>query len=241
MEFDKSRIYSAGNADELKAGDKVCVADTLMGLENRVRHECVAELEEVLPDYNEHRFKAYLGIHNLAYLVERKENCTNCGAIYTCAFQVREHPELEKCKNWKPKNEPKTEQKNCYNCGLTYMRDGDKICKINGCRIIDLSVPCSYWKLETEQKAEKKYRPFKDVDELVKVWDAKIGTPNWGTDGDLTMPHIWVRRKESNCKGQLITKFSDPLWVIMSTEGYNMTDLFEHFTFLDGSVCGVEE
>ena len=67
MEFDKSRCYSAINADELRAGDKVCVADTLMGLENRVRHECVAELEEVLPDYNEHRFKAYLGIHNLAY------------------------------------------------------------------------------------------------------------------------------------------------------------------------------
>ena len=115
MKFNEDRVYSAINANELRPGDKVCVADTLMGLENRVRHECVAELEEVLPDYNEHRFKAYLGIHNLAYLVERKENCTNCGGRFTCIRQKPEHPELTKCCNYKhyecSEYKPKTEQK----------------------------------------------------------------------------------------------------------------------------------
>ena len=36
MEFDKSRVYTALNADELKVGSKVIVADSLQGLKDRV-------------------------------------------------------------------------------------------------------------------------------------------------------------------------------------------------------------
>lgn len=91
------------------------------------------------------------------------------------------------------------------------------------------------------EKAEK-YRPFRDTDELIKVWEEKTKPYRADTRIPPIINHlIWVRRKESNCKGQLITKFSDPSWVIMSTEAYNMTDLLVHFTFLDGSPCGVKE
>jgi hypothetical protein len=92
-------------------------------------------------------------------------------------------------------------------------------------------------KPKTEQKAEKKYRPFKDTDELIKTWIAK----RMITYPDLCLPHIWVRRKKANSKGQLITEFGDELHVSMGKEGYNMTDLFVYFTFLDDSPCGVEE
>ena len=36
MEFDKSKIYTAANADELKIGSKVVVADTLEDLKQCV-------------------------------------------------------------------------------------------------------------------------------------------------------------------------------------------------------------
>ena len=79
MEFDKSRIYSAINADELKAGDKVIVADSIADLKEFVKDEGdVVELEDVYGENFKLRFKANHTVFLLAYLVERKENCTNC-------------------------------------------------------------------------------------------------------------------------------------------------------------------
>lgn len=36
MKFDKNRIYSAVNADELKPGDRVIVADSLASLKSKI-------------------------------------------------------------------------------------------------------------------------------------------------------------------------------------------------------------
>ena len=80
MEFDKSRCYSAINADELKAGDKVIVADSLGFLRQEVeRGNYIEPLRKVLDESHLQRFKTPSGADwGLAYLVERKENCTNC-------------------------------------------------------------------------------------------------------------------------------------------------------------------
>ena len=185
MEFDKSRCYSALNADELKAGDKVIVADTMMTLKGivLVNDETRAvELSAINTGDNMYRFKAQGSQYNLAYLVERKENCTNC-IHYT---EV------------------------CLDC----LKGKNHRC----------------YKYKSEPKTEKKYRPFRDTDELIKVWDAKIGTPKWGTDGDLTMPLIWVRNKR-NKKPWLINEFDKRI----------LDYLFTNCEFLDGSVCGEEE
>ena len=37
MKFDKSRVYTALNADELKVGSKVIVADSVRALKNAVK------------------------------------------------------------------------------------------------------------------------------------------------------------------------------------------------------------
>jgi hypothetical protein len=206
MEFQRERVYTSLNADELRAGDKVITARCMADLKTWVEADAEPNIIELIQDEtNTDRFTCKCHGSNktydtsLAYLVERKENCTNCGAIYTCAFQVREHPELEKCKNWKPKTEQKAE----------------------GYRWVN-------------------YRPFKDTDELIKVWKEKSKQVH--SEYSLTMPYIWVRRKEANSKGQLITEFSDEIHVgIGRGEAYNMTDLWVYFTFLDGSPCGVEE
>lgn len=70
MEFDKSKVYTAANADELKVGSKVILADTLRELKDRVALDSQSEcLEYVRNDDEVDRF--YAGCRNccLAYLV----------------------------------------------------------------------------------------------------------------------------------------------------------------------------
>ena len=185
MEFDKSRIYSAVNADELRAGDKVIVANTLVTLKRNVANNVkpLILLEVIDEDYDL-RFEVNFnkGRYALAYLVERKENCGNCGD--------------EECP------------------------DAGEDCKF---------LRCADWK-PILIRAEKHYRPFKDTDELIKVWDKKFYLDFKPTHDPLTMPLIWVRNK-SNKKPWLINEF-----------GKRILDyLFTNCEFLDGSPCGVEE
>ena len=82
MKFDKSRVYTAVNADELEIGSKVIVADTLDGLKQRVlRNERPKELLEILDENHTYRFRALNGeVSALAYLVsepEKKRRMTN--------------------------------------------------------------------------------------------------------------------------------------------------------------------
>lgn len=75
MEFDKSRVYTALNADELKVGSKVIVADKLATLRREVEeNHCPITLEAVLDEETAFRFRTD-GIDSmLCYLVsESKE------------------------------------------------------------------------------------------------------------------------------------------------------------------------
>lgn len=75
MEFDKSKIYTAANADELKVGSRVIVADTLKDLKNKVEMGgYVTKLLSIETDDVEYRFCIDGGLgdsmYALAYLVE---------------------------------------------------------------------------------------------------------------------------------------------------------------------------
>lgn len=77
MEFDKSRVYTSVNADELKVGSKIIVADSLKDLQCRVEEEnWVADiLESVYSSLEKDRFKvkeSQVGF-NLAYLISEPE------------------------------------------------------------------------------------------------------------------------------------------------------------------------
>lgn len=75
MEFDKSRVYTALNADELKAGDKVIVADDLFFLKALVeRGSQLNTIDEIYDENCQCRFvvEGYDYVYSLAYLVERK-------------------------------------------------------------------------------------------------------------------------------------------------------------------------
>lgn len=71
MEFDKNRVYTAVNAEELKVGSKVIVADNLKFLKEKVAFGPVPdELTKVLDESNEYRFVVDKNHCALAYLVE---------------------------------------------------------------------------------------------------------------------------------------------------------------------------
>lgn len=75
MEFDKSRVYTALNADELKVGSKCIFAHTIAELRNRVQDEdaqyYMSELTQVFPDSVVERFEQYdTEVYALAYLIE---------------------------------------------------------------------------------------------------------------------------------------------------------------------------
>lgn len=89
MEFDRNRVFTALNADELKAGDKVIVADTLQELKGKVYEGTdVRELSEVCIETSMRRFYtdfSYVSENRqdacfsyaLAYLVERRREYTD--------------------------------------------------------------------------------------------------------------------------------------------------------------------
>ena len=90
MEFDKSRVFTTVNADELKVGSKVIVADNLASLKRRVaiyyndrNDEFVTTIESIAIEACEQRFKIsdsnVIGnsYWQLAYLMSEPESI-NC-------------------------------------------------------------------------------------------------------------------------------------------------------------------
>lgn len=73
-----------------------------------------------------------------------------------------------------------------------------------------------------------KYVPFESVDELIECW---------GKYSSLTMPLIWIKHKENGNK-HLITDYCKDNNISTSDEIFSLRELFEHFTFLDGSPIG---
>lgn len=74
MEFDKSRVYTALNADELPIGSKCIFADTIQDLRQKVQGEEAKTYAETLTnlydDASVERFAAGCFTHIYAYLIE---------------------------------------------------------------------------------------------------------------------------------------------------------------------------
>jgi len=128
----------------------------------------------------------------------------------------------------------------CWKCGRTLPISE---------RIVHMSNPPKYACKECEGiEKEKQYRPFKDCDELVECWERKIFIPamQYTKQKVLFRPEIWVKSKAYGVDN-LITAFDNDnesiggSCVFLQDSWFDMNELFDCFTFLDGSVCGVEE
>lgn len=74
MEFDKSRVFTALNANELKLSSKVICADNMGQLKAQVHEEeGITTLTNVAGDWCLYRFETYDDAYVLAYLVEPPE------------------------------------------------------------------------------------------------------------------------------------------------------------------------
>lgn len=56
MDFDRNRVYTALNADEVKVGSKVIIAKNLMGLKDLVYNNMLSTLTKVYSECNQDRF-----------------------------------------------------------------------------------------------------------------------------------------------------------------------------------------
>ena len=82
-------------------------------------------------------------------------------------------------------------------------------------------------------KPEETYKPYKDCDEMIADFMERFNI----TVPPCTMPSIWVK---SNNDKEFITGFDDSN-VRINVTWYTLDDLFEDYTYLDGSPCGVKE
>ena len=112
--------------------------------------------------------------------------------------------------------------------------DQDDVCK--GCAFRD-NESCSdfivcHGIIFEKVKKEPKYRPYKDTAEMIA--DLKEHGRNWSA---MSMPLIWI--KNGNDDKYLITEYFDDSVGLFSCNE-TLTELFEDYTYLDGSPCGKE-
>ena len=93
---------------------------------------------------------------------------------------------------------------------------------------------------EYRVKSNKVWRPFKSIEELKDTWYKRV------VDCELIPfiePMIWVRSKSNTTSTYLITQFCGNVGVvhIFGSMDTSLEQLFDDYTFLDGTPCGVEE
>lgn len=148
---------------------------------------------------------------------------------------------------------------NCTNC---VHREGEgckpNVSPVNWCPCYDREVKQSY----IEPRAEKHYRPFKNIDELVKVWVEKTKPYRAATRiPPLIMPLIWVRYKftgniflinafwkdigdgegDNVDIGCYRNVYVDEMLTYHDDSRDGEDGMADGFEFLDGSPCGVRE
>ena len=162
MEFDKSRIYTMVNADEVKLGSAGYFADNIYSLQQAVQHndkECFGKVDRIKGISTGFRFVADNG-------------------------------------SW---------------FSLFYF---------------------------TEEPREKKFRPYRDSDEMIEDFKKRfnVKVPPYET------PLIWIKMKDTN-KKYLVVRFATTSTICHNDEVYTPTFeyLVKGYTYLDGSPCGIEE
>ena len=217
MDFDKSNVYTAVNADDLHKGDLCVFADNLGVLKERVKDEVD-------------------GGDILSYIREEDKSLrfvSDCNNCYELAYLVCPVRNFDAFRAWK-KGKPVEVS---FNGGKTWT-----LWKRENKDKIPYNTPdwcAADYRPAVEQPKEKKYRPFKDCKELCDFWYKKtaVNVPSYA------MPLIWVKRKSANCT-MLITAFNDDTSISVAVGNiviYTLAGLLKEFTFLDGTPCGVEE
>ena len=96
MEFDKSKVYTALNADELPIGSKCIFADTIKDLKEEVKKKRIDTLFGIATEQYEYRFISEHGYkiqYALAYFIEQpaKPKYKPFSSVEKAMEAIREH------------------------------------------------------------------------------------------------------------------------------------------------------
>lgn len=91
-----------------------------------------------------------------------------------------------------------------------------------------------------EEPTEDIFRPYKNVDELIKNFEAHCCyyDSTYKKCNPMTQLIIHVVDKANGYR-YMITKYENGSHIGIDGTVHSLDDLFEHYTFLDGSTCGV--
>lgn len=114
---------------------------------------------------------------------------------------------------------------------------------VNGNQIEGKSKRSDEWKLvenpvwdwginEYRVKHEPMYRPYINTNEMIFDWMERFGS----YDTKVVMPPIWVMCGETR---SMVTDYL-PDFVYAYATSLSMQDLYEDYTYLDGTPCGKE-
>lgn len=225
MIFDKSKVYTALNADELQKGDIVYIADTLERLKGFVDTNLVKDVK-VVDDISSESNEARIVVIDMDGEI----------LYFSLAYLICPSYNAEAYKAWHKGKKIEMECANPDENGTSVLW-----------RLIENEEPNWYkfhYRPAQEKTAEKEYRPFNSIDELTTefVKRFRTKTPSYA------LPLIWVKLKssiKSNNDRGLITGYIDNegngQLVKIGDKYYGLKVLFDSFEFLDGSPCGVEK
>lgn len=168
---------------------------------------------------------------------------TICNDIIVGSCDYRIKPE-ECVSAWKDEPQPETT-----------LTTTDHSCNCKGCKYINLeSVDepcCDYSDNSKYEKAEeKKYRPFKDCNELIETYQ-KMCAAEVGCEVRFSRLYkvcMWVRKKEHKTE-HLITGYDNDTKGVKNGacvyitlyKWVDVNELFKYWEFLDGTPCGMLE
>ena len=126
---------------------------------------------------------------------------------------------------------------------MSYTWENPKNC--NGCEYASqipcitgkLYNPCSECTVDNPYMKKTEYRPFKNCNELVYYWEReKVGY----SANPLQMIDIWVKLKIDKRKRMIVGFGENFVEVGVKAKPVTLEHLFETYTFLDDSPCGIK-
>lgn len=213
MKFDKSKVYTALNADEVKVGSRGYFADDIGNLRDMViNREPLLYVKEVRNDYYQYRFKSdEINKHALFYLVEEPK--TEPKEVTAAEWDNK--PRIMKV--WNGDNYSNAVERKvlivrtstyCY--PVVTIEEDERLNSFQHC---------------AELEPAKSYRPYHNADEFIEDYKKRF----YHDFKDI--PTIWMKNKAGVLKK-----------IIISNDGFvDYCSLFDTYTYPDGSPCGMEE
>lgn len=118
---------------------------------------------------------------------------------------------------------------------FNYTNDDNQLCKDDLHHLFTDNLDEEFVEIKAEEVKDKKYRPYKSVNEFLQDFQERFGikyNPSW------SMPTIWLWDKELDRKCLVRDFESDK--VMCGSTSWTMEELFDRWTYLDGSLVGME-